>query len=68
MLSPRKEEQYLEILSDVEYSGDVQWVVIIKFVESGLEIFWTDLPYMHEDKLMIGMTSKEHCKELVSIF
>ena len=37
MLSPRKEEQYLEILSDVEYSGDVQRVVIIKFVESGLE-------------------------------
>jgi hypothetical protein len=63
----REREHYLEILSNIEYADDIERVVVVKLVKSSLEIFWPDLPYTHEDKLMIGMTSKEHCKKLGGI-
>lgn len=60
-------EWYLEILGNIKNTSDIKRVVVIKLVESGLEIFWTNLPDTHEDKLMIWMASKKHRKELVGI-
>jgi hypothetical protein len=67
MVQTPKREQYFEILSNIKYAGDIERVVVVKLVERSLKVFWPDLPDPHEDELMIGMTSKEHCKELVGI-
>lgn len=64
---PLRREQHLKILSNIEYAGDVEWVILVEVVKRSLKVFWPDLPYTHEDQLVIRMNGKEHCKEFVGI-
>jgi hypothetical protein len=53
-------DTYFEVLSDIEYSSDVQGALFIEVPERIGEIRRLDLPYPHEHKLMIWMAAQKH--------
>jgi hypothetical protein len=60
--------RYLEILSYIENSSNVEGVFFIKVAERVGKILWFNLPNAHKDELMIRVTSQEHGKQFSGVF
>jgi hypothetical protein len=58
---------YLEILSNVEDSSDIQGIFFVKVTERISQIRWLDLPDPHKDELMVWMASQEHGKKFSGV-
>ena len=52
---------YLEVLGNVQNPGNVERVLLIKVSECIGQVSRLYLPDSHENKLMVGMSCKEHC-------
>jgi hypothetical protein len=64
----RKAGTYFEVLGDIENASYVKRIFFIEVSECISEVGRFNLPYPHEDKLVIRMTSEEHSKEFPRVF
>lgn len=51
---------YLQVLCHVQDSRDVQGALLVEVAEGIREISRFDLPYPHENELMVRVSSEEH--------
>ena len=59
---------YLEILRDIQDPCDVGLFLLVELAESVGQVCWVDLPYSHEDQLVVGMAGQKHGKKFPRVF
>src|ERR1700691_2925651 len=60
-------DTHFQILSDIEYPGNIKRALFVEVPERVSEICRLDLPYPHEDQLMVWMTAQKHSEKLAGI-
>lgn len=61
-------ESDLEILCNIEDSGDIERIFVVEIAESIRKICRFDLPHSHEHQLMIWMSREEHRQQFAAVF